>query len=179
MATATRTISRAPRKEKVIKEKRMLPPTNQRRITIYSATLEHPPGINATYKTTRNTSRIYKSAPAKNWTEDSLDTMEKMGWKSQPEGLYRMQILYAIYTIAMDVDGPEKLLIDTISQGLNVNDRWLGQPFGVKFFASSRKAQHLDVIVRLDPIESKSEFNDRSQDVWQHQVGQIHKTKEE
>jgi len=82
----------------------------------------HPPGINATYKVTG--SRMYKSDIAVDWqTSAALAIGSKAGeidWKDSHD-YYGINIYTANKN--MDVDATVKLVIDTIAQKLDFNDK--------------------------------------------------------
>lgn len=122
-----------------------------------SATLPHPPGINATYRVGQR--RFYKSNAARDWEQAALLTLRAAGFRTLPPGVYWVGVAVDLYTIALDLDGPLKLLLDTLEAALGVPDSRVGALMMHKTRVHHRADQRLDVRVVVVPLEDPDQFN--------------------
>src|SRR5947209_15723957 len=90
-----------------------------------SASLPAAVGVNRLYG--RGRQGLYKSRAAVMWTMSALVRLRLAGFRTQPEGVYWIEIDLDVRTIALDIDAPLKLAIDVVSLALGIDDRWVGR----------------------------------------------------
>jgi hypothetical protein len=143
-------------------------------LNIYTAQLDYPTGVNATYACGRN---FYKNQKAKDWLQKAVADLRKQGFKPVENTVYWCSVRYLLYTVKMDVDGPSKAIIDAIAEALSLvemkinvkgkpfkslngfNDKWVGELEARKQF--SKKADQgllLEVLLVKTNEERRSEI---------------------
>lgn len=125
-------------------------------ITTVSATLPHPPGINATYRSGRG--RWYKTARARQWQQDALLLLRAAGIRTLPAGSYWLALALTLCTVRLDADAPLKLVIDTVAEALGIDDRCVGLFVVRKLPVRSRAAQRLHVGLCLHAVDGVGQF---------------------
>lgn len=87
----------------------------------------NPPGINSTYRIGKK--HLYKSSESKTWSDSASQIIKNaanlIGWEHKEGNLYKVYISFT--NLRMDVDGPIKLVLDTLAQSLDFNDKIIQQ----------------------------------------------------
>lgn len=130
--------------------------------SILQATLRAAPGVNATYRTARS-GHWYLSNRAQQWEQDAMLALRAAGFRTQPDGCYWIGVEMSLYTIALDVDAPIKLVLDTIEGALGVDDRWTGRLTVSKVVVAHRADERLEVQVSVQPVRNRDAWRELSE----------------
>jgi hypothetical protein len=85
------------------------------------------------------------------------------GFRTQPDGCYWIGVEMSLYTIALDVDAPIKLVLDTIEGALGVDDRWTGRLTVSKVVVAHRADERLEVQVSVQPVRNRDAWRELSE----------------
>lgn len=125
------------------------------------ARLTHPPGVNHLWRYARagrTKVRVYKTGEARRWEAASLLSLRAAGFRRLPPGAYRLAVEAELYTIALDVDAPAKIVLDLLEVALGVSDSQVYELTLRKTRVHHRIEQHLDVRVRITPVDSHEQL---------------------
>ena len=119
-----------------------------------------PGGVNHLYRYVRagpTSTRVYKTAAAVGWEQESGLLLRAAGFRPLPAGAYWIGLQLVIHTTRLDIDAPIKLVIDAICGALAVDDRYVGALRVVKLPAKPAE-QRVEVCARIEPAADRETF---------------------
>lgn len=113
------------------------------------AILPYPVGVNRVWRHGRG--RTYKSAAARHWQVEATRILRAQGLRALPAEHWAIRLDYELFACrsGLDLDAPLKLLLDTVADGLDVDDRHVTEIHGRRQAVRHRPDQRLTVRVMV------------------------------